>query len=94
MSKINRIFNTITIGIILISVIGISGTFISDYLISINWFGDYEELRYKGKEYEYLAKCWGVRHYWYNWSLSLLVLTSVLRLFINVITIVDETIEL
>ena len=36
----NKIFNIITIYIIGLLIIGITGTYLSDYLNDVNWFGD------------------------------------------------------
>ncbi len=36
----NKIFNTISIYIIGLLIIGVTGTYLSDYLNEVNWFGD------------------------------------------------------
>ena len=43
MKKVNKIFNAITISLLILIGIGILGTYLSDYLVRINWFGDYEK---------------------------------------------------
>ena len=40
--NVNKTFNAITLHLLLTCVIGILGTFLADYLSSINWFGDYQ----------------------------------------------------
>ena len=91
MKKINKIFTVITTYILIILALAILGTFLSDYLVNINWFGDYTELRFKGKEYEYTSKCWGARHYSYNWGLFFLFLTTLARCIVSVIYTVENT---
>jgi len=91
MKKINRVFNLITVSILALSIIGIFGTFFSDYLISINWFGDYDMVTksYDGTE-ENVRREWGSRHYWYFWSILLLFSTSVARIVVVVVTDIIE----
>lgn len=56
MRKINRVYNTITASIIILFSIAIIGTYLSDYLVSINWFGDYETTYYKSEDVEKLVE--------------------------------------
>ena len=80
MKNINKIFNTITISIVVLVGIGLLGTFFSDYLISIKWFGDYSKItNYYDSEKTYIKHCWGARHYWYNWGVFLLFITATIR---------------
>jgi hypothetical protein len=75
-----NIFNIILLWLCLMVSAGICGTFLSDYLVSINWFGDAEVLDMNwstGKKYTRIK--WGARHYWYNWGVSLLFITSMVR---------------
>ena len=90
MKKINRIFNAISISILALILIGLSGTFLSDYLVSINWFDDFSKIesKYGGKEMEYFY--WGTRHYWYNWGLFFLFLTAFGRSVANVVMIIED----
>lgn len=86
MKKINKVFTTITISILVLSLIGIFGTYLSDYLIEINWFGDSKP---------YKTSCgnrvdWGARHYWYNWGVSLLFITSLARAIAKIVNIIDN----
>ena len=77
MKKINKVFNMISLSILLLMCIGIGGTYLSDYLVEINWFGDGSEVYVNqfGKE----TVEWGARHYWYNWGLTFLFVSTVLR---------------
>lgn len=86
---INKIINSITIFLIIILILGFSGTFLFDYLKSINWFGDHEEQRGYG-EYIRTVTVWGARHYWYNWGLFFLFCLSIARLFFKVVNIVEK----
>ena len=91
MKNINKIFNAITINLLVLTAIGLAGTFLSDYLISINWFGDYKEVKnYYGSEKTFINNVWGARHYWYNWGCGLLFLTGFFRCVCNIIKIADE----
>ena len=88
--KINKVFNTITISILLICSIGICGTYLSDYLNDIGWFGDsfVYESRYGQKPMKYLE--YGARHHWYNWACVLLVFTSICRTIVIVNNIISN----
>ena len=83
---INKVFNTITITLIALIAIGMCGTFLSDYLISINWFGDYEvkHLNYWDSGKDVVIKHWGARHYWYNWGCFSLFITALVRGIVKV----------
>ena len=93
MKKVNKIFNIITLTIVSIVVTGILGTYLSDYLIGINWFGDYKSLDKMwggGKE---ICAHWGARHYWYNWGIVLLILITVAKSIAkisNVIKLIED----
>lgn len=90
MNKVNRIFTTISISLIALLAIGFAGTFVSDYLVSVNWFDDYSnmESRYGGRSREYFY--WGARHYWYNWGVFFLFITSLARCVVKVVVIAEE----
>lgn len=87
MKKVNKLFNITTLTILSLVIIGICGTYLSDYLIEINWFGDYTslDLVYGGEKK--LCKHWGARHYWYNWGVFLLMTVSVFRYIGEIINI-------
>ena len=88
MKTTNKIFNAITISIIVLTSIGLFGSYLSEYLIDINWFGDSTKtIHIIGGSYERVI--WGARHYWYNWGFTLLFITSIIRLIFivdNIIT--------
>lgn len=77
MKKTVKYTSLLTLQILILGLIGIFGTFLSDYLISINWFGDYYEY------YEYLEKNvlqYGARRHWYNWIVSIIFFIQVFRI--------------
>ena len=78
MSKLNRVFNVITVNILIMFSIGFIGTYLSDYFIEQNLFGD------SG------AAHWGARHYWYNWGVFFLFLSNFIRAIFKVINVVNE----
>ena len=85
--KVNKIFTTITVSIIILVSIAILGTYMNEYLSSINWFGDHDPfINAYGKP----EIVWGPRHYWYNWGTALLLITSFLRAVVKVIMIIEE----
>lgn len=87
MKKVNRVFSTITISLLILFSLAISGTYLSDYLISVNWFGDYTtDTRTTWGGYQH----WGARHYWYNWGVSLLFITSLARSVVKVVMIIEK----
>jgi|TARA_R110000796_G_scaffold149308_1_gene266156 hypothetical protein len=85
--KINKVFSTITVSLLILMSIAILGTYLSDYLESIKWFGDSEPYTDERKR---LSVDWGARHYWYNWGVALLFLTSLGRAVAQVVIIIDE----
>ena len=88
---INKLFNTITVTILILLSIGIAGTFLSDYLTSIEWFGDYEkEHKFWHSNNTYIEDHWGARHYWYNWGCFFLFLTALCRGVVKVVNIIDN----
>ena len=91
MKKINKIFNVIALWIFVSVLIGVSGTFLSDYLVSIDWFGDHSVTRFNsfyGKEV--VDDYWGARHYWYNWGVFLLFSVSTIRGIVCVVFIIEK----
>tara|TARA_B110000008_G_C16752095_1_gene477092 strand:- start:35 stop:343 length:309 start_codon:yes stop_codon:yes gene_type:complete len=82
LSNTTKLFNLITFYIILITLTGMSGTYLSDYLIEINWFGDIDT----GKIYVESRKrviIWGPRHYWYNWGSLVLFICTIIRAIVS-----------
>ncbi len=78
LSNTTKLFNLITFYIILITSMGMSVTYFSEYLIEINWFGDIDT----GKVYVDNGKkvtIWGARHYWYNWGVLFLFIATIFR---------------
>lgn len=91
MKKVNKIFNIIFGYIILVTLIGIGMSYLTDYLVSIEWFGDYTKTKYYTSgvgsyEREYL----GARHMWYNAGLWLVSITTFARAFITIVNIVAD----
>jgi hypothetical protein len=84
--KINKVFTTITVSLLILMTIGVLGTYISDHLESIKWFGD--SAPYEGN---YGTRVdWGARHYWYNWGVALLLIASLGRAAAQVVFIIEE----
>lgn len=82
LSIATKVFNLITFYILLILSMGMLGTYFSEYLIEINWFGDIDT----GKIYVNSGKkviIWGVRHYWYNWGVFFLFLSTIIRAIVS-----------
>ena len=91
MSKTNKIFNIITFNVIILLMIGIASTYLSDYLTSINWFGDYNEYKYSLYYEKYITyEYWGPRHYWYNWGLFILFILSIIRSIVRINEIYEK----
>lgn len=90
MKKVNRVFNTISISILVLALIGVSGTYLSDCLNEIGWFGDkiteHKHTYFSGSSYIE----WGARHYWYYWGVFLLFCTALGRAIANVVMIIEE----
>lgn len=87
--KYSKIFNQLAVQIFIIGFIGIAGTFLSDYLIKNNFFGDTSTTH----DYGYgLRTCyeWGVRHYWYNWIVSILFILQVIRTIVSTVEEVEK----
>jgi hypothetical protein len=58
------------------------GTFLSDYLIEINWFNDTKEIRkYSYGDEEYIS--YGARHVWYNTGAILLFIATLIRSIVS-----------
>jgi ABC-type Fe3+ transport system permease subunit len=54
-------------------------TYLSEYLSSNNYFGDYTEVSNRlGKEY--YQRCWGARHHWYFCSCVIMFIFSLFRI--------------
>tara|TARA_B100000809_G_scaffold232426_1_gene248316 strand:+ start:356 stop:625 length:270 start_codon:yes stop_codon:yes gene_type:complete len=88
MKNINKVFNTVTISLIILIGIGLMGTFLSDYLVSIDWFGDTSRTgKFWGSKEAYTIHEWGARHYWYNWGVFFLFITALLRAVFKVASI-------
>lgn len=91
MKEGNKIFNAITISILILFAVAIGGTYLSDYLASIDWFGDYEVVAYSDYYKRDQTKYhWGARHYWYNWGMGLLFFTSLARAIFQIAMIVEN----
>tara|TARA_R110002074_G_scaffold55696_2_gene137926 strand:- start:15 stop:290 length:276 start_codon:yes stop_codon:yes gene_type:complete len=89
MKKVNKIFNIIFGYIIFAVAMGIGMSYLTEYLVDINWFGDVIEIRsYSGEKYEYVK--WGMRHIWYNAGLWLVSFTTFIRVTVIVLNIADS----
>jgi len=88
LSITTKLFNLITFYILLIVSMGMVGTFLSDYLIEINWFNDV----YTGRVYSSGKKViiWGIRHYWYNWGVFLLFIATIFRSIFSCVSYYDK----
>lgn len=84
LSNSTKLFNLITFYILLIVSMGMLGTYFSEYLSEINWFGDIDT----GKIYVDSGKkvtIWGARHYWYNWGVGFLFVSTIIRAIVSCI---------
>lgn len=82
LSNATKVFNLMTFYILLIVSMGMLGTYLSDYLIEINWFGDIDT----NKVYVESGKrvpIWGPRHYWYNWGSLVLFICTIIRSIVS-----------
>ena len=77
-SKQNYLF-LLTLQVLFLFIIAISGTFVSEYLIKINFFSSdwIESNRYGFDDYH-----WGARRIWYTWMCVTLFCLSVTRIII------------
>ena len=82
LSTATKVFNLITFYSLIITSMGMLGTYFSEYLIEINWFGDIDT----GKVYVdsgEKATIWGARHYWYNWGSLFLFICTIIRAIVS-----------
>ena len=80
--KLN-LFTKLSLNITLLGIIGILGTFMSDYLQQIGFFGDtLVRNAYYSEMYGVVSKqySWGMRHYWYAWTCGALVVIQIIRI--------------
>tara|TARA_R110000765_G_scaffold53454_2_gene107172 strand:+ start:1791 stop:2060 length:270 start_codon:yes stop_codon:yes gene_type:complete len=82
MKKAIRFTTGLSLQILLLGVTGFFGTFLSDYLESINGFGDFVNSR---EQMEL-----GARHIWYIWILLILVLIQIVRIVMWSVAFWDE----
>ena len=92
MKNINKIFNIITVYMFTMLIIMMSVTFLSDYLSSINWFGDTFVTRcgWSGRV-EHM--CWGSRHLIYVYFNFFMFCLSTIRLIVSLNHCVKESKE-
>jgi hypothetical protein len=90
-----KIMNVVTVYVVIFFAIGMGFTFVSEYLIQIDWFGDkicdwkgwgtnYNNVSFHkhGEFYHYKGDVyliWGSRHFWYFWALMTLSLVTLIR---------------
>jgi len=87
MKKAIRFTTGLTLQVILLGAIGFFGTFFSDYLDSIGWFGDVLTDKIRSGE-QYVE--WGARHLWYVCTLIIVVLIQITRIIMWSIAFWDE----
>ena len=93
MKKVNKIFNIIFGYIIFAVAMGIGMSYLTEYLVDTNWFGDVIEIRRytnveEYEEYEYVK--WGMRHIWYSAGLWLVSFTTLTRVLVAIIDITSK----
>ena len=88
MKKINRIFNVISINILVLFLIGFFGTYFSDLLNEYGLFGDYCDDNRSAWDGQYCH--WGARHYWYVWGVFFLFVANLVRSVFRVISVIKE----
>jgi hypothetical protein len=82
MKKLNRIFNVISINILILFAIGFLGTYLSEVLSENGMFGDFENSSGRVE--------WGVRHCWYFWGIFFLFVANIGRAVARVVVVVKE----
>jgi len=90
MKKPITIFYVALIQLVALIIAGMFGTFLHEYLISINWFNDYTWVRtwYDGSTQEIFE--WGARHYWYIALCCTLFVSGLIRIIIYIAVNVEE----
>ena len=81
--KWTKFFLEISLQILVLTIVGIAGTYLSDHLSSIGFFGDTPSNQNAGGIDPY--NNWGARHYWYFWAVTILCALQVIRIVITVI---------
>ena len=84
--KLMKVFLQISISIILLTTLGLVGTFLTDYLNEINWFGNYQELNWSGSD---MVEVKGARWHWYAWGLGTLWFSTFAHCAIRIINSID-----
>jgi len=87
MKKAIRFTTGLSLQILLLGLIGFFGTFLSDHLDSIGWFGDETKDYMRGGV---MHVEWGARHLWYVWTLVAIVLTQIARMVMWSVAFWDE----
>lgn len=83
--NIHKIFNAISLVLLVIFIMAIISNYIAEYLKEINWFGDYVD----NKGYDK----WGTRHYIYNFFVFFLSAFTLLRGVLLIGNLFDRIIE-
>ena len=77
MKKIIKFTTQLSLQIILLSIIGILGSYFSDYLSTTGFFND--TISEKADEFGSFTR-WGARHMWYFWTVLVLFLIQIFRI--------------
>lgn len=92
MKTINKVFNIIVLYMFTVLLIMISVTFLTEYLSSINWFGDVVRERCGHHRIKVLAVDeWGSRHIIYFWFNFLMFIVSTARLIVSLNHCIGES---
>jgi hypothetical protein len=82
MKKLNRIFNVISVNLLILFSIGFFGTYVSDILEANGMFGDFKNSHGRLE--------WGARHCWYFWGVFSLFLANFGRAVARVVMVIVE----
>jgi len=84
----NQVFFGISFRIIILCLIGMFGTYISEIDGMREFFGD--KLVFAPWSRTETEWDWGARHYWYFWMVTILFVWSLINLFVSAYRLIDK----
>lgn len=82
-----KVFYTIAIRILILGIIGSLMSFIPEHLRG--YFGDVQLPQPKSFGID-SGWDWGVRHYWYFWTMTILFILTIVDLFVTAISVITK----